>query len=360
MWHLLALLRSSLEGFLAWWVAELRGLVPSRLRQHERRQRQRLVLTLRGAGVALSEGAGDREERLGEAALDAPAEVDALCATLRRVRHRRRGVTLRLGPEQGLRKMLELPLAARDDLGQLLRFEMDRLSPFRADEVQFAHRVLASDPASRRMTVELQMAPRTVIEHALGVAERFQVVPEAVELADAGVDPAGALNLMPHESGGASQASRLNRALVVLALLLAAAAVAIPLRQQRSTAEDLERQVAAARTTAEQSLALREQLDELHTSARFLIDQKTTTPLVAEVLAELTRLVPDQAHVVQLTLRGRELQLHGFARTASELIGLLDQSALFHAPQFRSPVTQDPRQEAERFHISVELAGSDS
>jgi len=358
MLHLLALVRSSLEGFLAWWLAELRGLVPTRFRRSERRQRQRLVLTLQGAEVALSEGAGAQEQWLGEAALDSPAEIDALRTTLRRARHRKRGVTLRLGSEQGLRKTLDLPLAARDDLGQLLRFEMDRLSPFRTDEVQFAHQVVATDPANRRITVELQMAPRMVVEHALEVAERFDVVPAAVELADAGGGSAGALNLLPRESGASARASRLSRALVVLAVLLAGAAIAIPLRQQRAAADDLERQVAAARIAAEQSLTLREQLDELRAGVRFLIDRKTQIPLAAEVLAELTRLIPDQAYVVQLTLRGSELQLHGFARTASELIGVLDQSALFRAPQFRSPVTQDPREEAERFHISVELAGS--
>jgi hypothetical protein len=56
-------------------------------------------------------------------------------------------------------------------------------------------------------------------------------------------------------------------------------------------------------------------------------------------------------------VRGTEVQLHGFARTASELIGLLDQSALFREPQFRAPVTQDPRHEAEQFHMSIGLEG---
>jgi general secretion pathway protein L len=360
MLHLLAVVRSSLEGFLGWWLAELRGLVPARFSRSERRQRQRLVLTLHGAEVALSEGAGAQEQSLGEAALDAPAEIDALRTALRRARHRKRGVTLRLGSDQGLRRTLQVPLAAREDLGQLLRFEMDRLSPVRTDEVQFAYRVVDTDSANRRITVELQMAPRMVVDHALEVAERLDVVPAALELTDAGAGPAGALNLLPRDSGTSAQASRLNRALAVLALLLAVAAVAIPLRHQRSTADELERHVAAARAAAEQSLTLREQLDELRAGVRFLIDRKTQTPLVTEMLAELTRLIPDQAYVVQLTLRGSELQLHGFANTASELIGLLDQSALFHAPQFRSPVTQDPRQEAERFHISVELTGSES
>jgi general secretion pathway protein L len=73
----------------------------------------------------------------------------------------------------------------------------------------------------------------------------------------------------------------------------------------------------------------------------------------------LTRLVPDQAYLIQFDLRDQTVELHGFASTASELIGLLEQSPLFKAPQFRSPVTQDPRSGTERFHISVELTGGE-
>ena len=61
----------------------------------------------------------------------------------------------------------------------------------------------------------------------------------------------------------------------------------------------------------------------------------------------------------QLNLRDGTLQLYGFARTASELIGLLEQSSLFRTPQFRSPVTQDPRLGEERFHLSVDISQGD-
>ena len=69
----------------------------------------------------------------------------------------------------------------------------------------------------------------------------------------------------------------------------------------------------------------------------------------------LARLVPDQAHI-QLEPARRHGTAARYAATASELIGLLDESQLFKTPQFRSPVTQDPRSGSERFHLSVELA----
>ena len=104
---------------------------------------------------------------------------------------------------------------------------------------------------------------------------------------------------------------------------------------------------------------MRDRLGVLTKSAEFLVADKTGHPLVVEVLDELTRVVPDQAYLVQLQLRDQTVELHGFASTASDLIGVLEQSPLFNAPQFRAPVTQDRRSGAERFHISAELTASE-
>jgi general secretion pathway protein L len=201
------------------------------------------------------------------------------------------------------------------------------------------------------------VAPKRVVEQALATAQRLGLSPARVELA---VDAGGGepLNLLRDDQGGARE-GRATRALVLLALILAVIAVAIPLRRQQARLDELDTRVAAARAEAEESLALRARLDQLTESARFLIAEKTRRPMVAEVLAELTRLVPDQAHIVQLDLRDGSVQLHGYAATASDLIGLLDQSELFRTPQFRSPVTQDPRSGTERFHLSVELAAEE-
>ena len=163
-----------------------------------------------------------------------------------------------------------------------------------------------------------------------------------------------ALNLLSGESGHSAVEGRLSRALALLALVLAISAVAIPLQRQRATVAELESQVAAARADAEESLAMRDRLGVLTKSAQFLLAE-TRHPLVVQVLDELTRPRADQAHLIQLERWNQTVELHGFASTASDLIGLLDESPLFKAPQFRSPVTQDRRSGAERFHIWLSL-----
>jgi general secretion pathway protein L len=348
--------RSGLSALWSWWLAELGGMVPRRLRQVGRRDRRQVVLLLKADETAVLERSGERVRVVGVVRADAADRNGQLAALLRRVRQRG-PVTLRLSGERGLRKIITLPLAARDDLAQLLRFEMDRLTPFRADEVHFAQRIIDTDIANRRITVELAVAPRSTVAQALQLAQSVGAAASRVELDTARADAREPLNLLPQDSADVAGERRLLRALILLALILAVTAVAIPLQRQRARLAALSEQIAATRVEAEQSHALRAQLDELSRTGAFLLAEKGRQPMATEVLADLTRLMPDQAYLVQLLLQGGEVQLHGWAATASDLISLLDQSPLFRAPQFRSPVTQEG-DGIERFHLSVELAGN--
>lgn len=356
MSQIVAVARRGLKAFFDWWRAELTGLLPRGLNPARRRRRRLLVLVFGMNDASLFQGSGAGRRLIGRSDRSDPGSLKALVG---KSFGRRRQTIVRLPPERGLRKTLELPAAARDDLDQLLGFEMDRLTPFRAEEVLFACRTEGIDPQSRRMTVELQLAPKAVVEAALDDARRFGLEPVRVELGDLDAAEDGALDLLPDERARASGMSRLNRALALLAVLLTVAAVGIPLQQRRSTAADLEAQVAIAKAEAEASLNLRERLEQVSATSDFLATEKLRVPMTSLILAEVTRVVPDQAYLSRLDWHDGTLQLQGLAEAAASLVGLLDRSPMFGAPQFRSPVTPDRRTELERFHVSVELTGKD-
>lgn len=268
-------------------------------------------------------------------------------------RFRKRRTILRLGPVHGLSRTLDLPLAARSDIDQMLRFEMDRLTPFRSEEVYFAHHIIREDLENRKLEVELQLAPRERVDRALELADGLGLAVQRVELE--AVPTGSALNLMPVAADEGGGSSALNRLLLLILIGLSALAVWLPLERRRSEAEALQRQVEAARAEAEVSLALREELDGMVRASRFVIDRKTAQPRLVEILAELTRIVPDDAYVQQFYLREGTVQIFGVAAAASDLIGALATSEIFRSPQFRSPVTREPGSGLERFQISVEV-----
>ncbi len=72
-----------------------------------------------------------------------------------------------------------------------------------------------------------------------------------------------------------------------------------------------------------------------------------------DILRELTQVIPDTAWVTDLKLTGKEIQLNGYAQSASELIPLLEGSPMFEDVAFRSAITKDVKQNKERFVIGL-------
>jgi general secretion pathway protein L len=78
-------------------------------------------------------------------------------------------------------------------------------------------------------------------------------------------------------------------------------------------------------------------------------------------LKELTQVLPPSVWIWNLKCSGREVEISGFADSASELIPLLDKSPLFEKVEFSSPVTKERERrgmadkERERFKIKMKL-----
>jgi Tfp pilus assembly protein PilN len=84
------------------------------------------------------------------------------------------------------------------------------------------------------------------------------------------------------------------------------------------------------------------------------------------ILQELARVLPPTVWIWNLKCSGRELEISGFADSASELISLLDRSPLFEKVEFLAPVTKErerrgtEEKERERFKIKMRLEGAAS
>jgi len=72
---------------------------------------------------------------------------------------------------------------------------------------------------------------------------------------------------------------------------------------------------------------------------------------------ELTRILPDDTWITRLDIKGSELEIQGQSSSAAALIPLIESSSILQNPRFRSPVTQIPRSDAERFQLSAETRG---
>ncbi|MBV8652784.1 MAG: PilN domain-containing protein, partial [Alphaproteobacteria bacterium] len=143
--------------------------------------------------------------------------------------------------------------------------------------------------------------------------------------------------------------------LALLALLLGAAAIAVPLYRAHLAVDGLATTVADLKREADESQALQKQIEAQLGESGFLAGRKRSAPVISEILDALTRLLPDDTWLTQLRVRGDEIEITGLSLSASSVIGLIDRSPDFANPSFRSPVMQDPRTSHEQFNIAAQL-----
>jgi general secretion pathway protein L len=351
------------RAFMQWWLGELGGLMPRILAPVRSKQRSCLVLTYRGGEIDLAAQTkrGDmrslgridlkgQNQRASEG-VQRPASLSALAER----RYRKWPLVIRLAPHLGMRKLVELPLAAKDDLAQVLQFELDRLTPFKPEDVNLAWRIQETDKKAGRMRVLLEIAPKMVIDQARDIAAQFQRQAERIELATT-KDGEQPLDLSQKTSETRPVSGWAKRVLRVTTLVLLIITLVLPIVKQQRVIADLDEQVSAAREAAEVSLQLRERLVSLSNEAAFLADARNGRPTMTALLAELTDILPDHSHILQLRVSAETIDLMGLADKATDLISILARSSLLRGPAFNSPVTRDSRSDKERFHISVELS----
>ena len=366
----LAVISALLQRLFRWWIGELATFVPERLRRRLTPVTDKLVVLLGDGEATLCLETRQEVKTLGRVELrgdgEAPHRVAALLRQQGLARELGGGkapVGLRLGAERALHTIVDLPLAAEANIEEVVSFELDRHTPFRADQAAFSHRIIERDPAAQRLRIELIVVPRLIIDQALATAARLQLDADRIDIADDGGTLAGSGNLLPSRSPVTRQRGHertLVYTLAAAAAALAVIAVYLPIHNMQRTADSLQAQFEAAKKSAIAAAALQKEIDALRKDELFLVDRKRDRPTVSKLLLEATGLLPDDTWLSEWQLAGSEMQLTGYAGSASVLINLLEQSKMFHNTTFQSPVVQDSKSGRERFHVATQIAGEDT
>jgi general secretion pathway protein L len=347
--------------FLAWWLGELGALAPAALRRAFAGGRGVLAFGIVGDELVVGRASDSTMAEVARLDLHQPDDVlrAAVAGILREHATRGTSIVLALDADQVLHKILDLPLVAEEGLRDLLYFELDRQTPYRPDQVRYDFRVVRRDPVAGRMKVELLVAPVETVERLTARAGEWGLEPSAVTAA--GIDDAAepAFDLSGGTRAAPSRGGRLGLAvLAFVAAGLMAAAVWLPLEAQREAALEAEASLAKARKAAVTAADLRDELDHRAKAGSFLVRRKNEAPMMTAVLADLTRLLPDDTWLFELHVRGAEVRARGYAPAASAVLELIERGPAFRNARFTSPVTRVPGIDAERFDLTFELAGA--
>ncbi len=339
-----------LVEFFSWWRQHLLELVPERFRAGAEGQANALVVDATMPGtLTLHRRRRGVETRAGGVRLDEPG-LPSLRAAINQ-RANGEPVLLRLPASNVLERPVSLPLAAERDPERVLGYEMERLTPFAADEVYWGWTVLARDRARSRLMVRLTFVPRAAVNDLIETLSALAGRPRLIEA----LTPAGLRSIrLQHDrpSGRAALFTGRNAAYGLAALLLLVI-VSPFLRQSLQMAE------AQGRLDA---LTPRMRLvDQLHrriagagAGGEAVVAETRRLGDMLGALAAVTDLLPDDSYLTEFNTRERKMTLSGMSSSAPKLIGALSGGARVRNPAFTAPVTRESNHDV--FSIRADLA----
>ncbi|MFZ5656700.1 MAG: PilN domain-containing protein, partial [Pseudomonadota bacterium] len=267
---------------------------------------------------------------------------------------------LLLPAASGLVRRMALPAAAADRLRDVVRFEIDRQTPFAAEAVMFDARLLGRRPDGQ-LDVELVVAPREGVDAQLAALGGLGGRLAGIDMAAADGLPRGVNLLDPAARGTRHDPWRLwNLVLGSVALLGITAALWLVLDNRRAAADVLEQAVRDRTGPAREAAAQRQALTDLIEGQAFLDGLRRERPAAVEVMDELTRRLPDGTYLEKLAIEQDKLTLMGLSNQASALVTQLQGSRLWHAPALAGAVQPDPASGRDRFTLVADVGPADA
>ena len=154
-------------------------LVPEKIKPLINDKQGSVIISSKGNQLALTYVTDDQSETI--ALLDRNeggiAQYKALLAKDERLG--KVNFILRLGADDGICKELVLPSAAKENLYQVVSYELSRFTPFNPDQVYFAVKQLDFNKASGQIRVLLVLTPREIMDalyedvKAMGISPEF-------------------------------------------------------------------------------------------------------------------------------------------------------------------------------------------
>jgi general secretion pathway protein L len=347
---------SPLARFFEWWWGQLRPLLPPKVQSWLAESRDEVLVGLSGDRIDLA-----WRGRLARApgSLERGGEPELLRQDFRAYlagTEETPSVILVLPPGKVLRRTLMLPAAAESNLRQVLAFEMDRQTPFKADQVHYDYRILGRDPTTRQIRVEMAVVPRAGVDADVAALAELGIALHGVDIAPIGEGPRPGFNLLPAERRARQRDVWLlaNLGLGALCAVLLLVVMALSVSNRESALESLRETVDRERVEAKAVADLRSELRAAVEGANFLAEKKRAQPVVSDLLLDLTRRLPPDTWLQRFSLTGRQVQLQGQAGEAASLIRILQQSQMLRGPAIQGAVTPDARTNKEQFLIQAD------
>ena len=351
-------MKDKLQAFFTWWLRGLGTALPDSLRHRIVLPANSLQIMTTDSGFSFKYYSGKSGSLLESRTFkqEDTLEKSSTLEWARKISQNNSKTTLLFPEDRLLKKTINLPLASEVNLHSIMKFEMDRQTPFSADQVYFDCLVKVRDQKNDKLEFDLYVTPKKNIDPVIKEIQSWQIVPDTISVIKNESTVAG-LNLLPKElrPNGQGNLDKQTLGLVFATILLGIIALYGPLLLKQNKLEEIRTQVAEYRKQAMTVQPLIKERDGIRARTRFLDEKRLENAKTIDIINELTTILPDNTWLTRLIIREQEIQLHGESEAAIAIIELMENSKRFKDAQFKSPVTKNNVTKKDKFHVSASL-----
>lgn len=263
-------------------------------------------------------------------------------------------VTLVLPYTEVMTQTIHLPAAAAADLMRVMSFEIDRYTPFSADQVHFAAHV--THRAADRVSVLLVVVDRERLLQMIDDCRQRGLTLQAVDALDVRGNAMG-VDLLPSSLHPApSRSARTLRLLLLTCVVLTFALMLSLLDRRQVQVEQMTQAVAEQRHQMIGLEASRRELTDTQGASGYLARLKTSRPTLTVLLTELSHCLGNDTWLEQLEVRDSgDISLSGQSLQASALINRVRDCGSLQKAHFQGVIQPDPQSGKDRFSLAAQL-----
>jgi len=313
-----------------WWMDELTGMVPPEWR--DRFLKRGNVLAEFGDQQIVY-----RKSNTGEVLSEKPPA----------------SVTVVLPQDRVLTRLIDLPALPMSDVKRMITLDLDRLTPFKAEQVLFDAEVVRRDEEKGRQQILLGVLPRNWAAAIVERARANGLQPAAVSVA--ALSGAPTLDFLPairEAAGGLAARRRAAYFWAAAAVLLVFNLFMLTYRDAVAT-DQLREAVESQQSPVTVAMRLRDKVQkEAARRAALLKQKKQNSPM--PVLEAVTNALPNGAWVSRFEWNGKTVHIRGFQKDTPGLLAKLEASPLLRNARSLTSDPHSAQQGSGGFDLAVD------
>ncbi len=351
---------SSIRQFMHWWKTELKTFVPEKYQQQLFPQPLLVYLVQGKEGVKVWQQIDGTQEICNKEKQEGEKWWHTVQHVINQADGKKVIVKFLLPKNEVLVRKIALPQAAKENLDDVIGFELDRFVPFKPEQVQMSYKVDRENQNQEKIQLTLAVIPKEKLEEITQLCDEKSVALDGLDANVSGDGKAPILlgvNLLLNEQRKKHDSFNLKLNLGLMALLVGLVYFVMytSLDNKQSKVDRLTEINSSLQKEARTSKKLRKELKNVIVSSKFLQTKKQDTPALVSILSEVTSILPDHTYITRLKIDQDRIEITGQSDDANGLVPGLDKSSLWFNPRIVGGVTPDRVTKKEKFTIRAEF-----